>query len=82
MPGPAKYNLLTTHGFGMEAPKYTIKKSKRVGKFSMTNEEPGPGQYENTDNSDGKYCVSSLRNTVGNLWGLSKADRFKESSKE
>lgn len=43
---------------------------------------PGPGQYESTDNSSGKYQVSSLRNTVGNIWGMSKTDRFDKPSKE
>jgi len=65
----------------MKAPKYTINPIKKGGKLMSTSVDPGPGQYESTDNSEGKYAVSSLRNTVGNLWGNSKTERFKSPSK-
>lgn len=81
MPGPAKYNLLTTHSFGMDAPKYTFNPRKKGGIFMSCNLDPGPGHYESTDNSEGKYVVSSLRNTVWNLWGSSNTKRFASPSK-
>lgn len=81
VPGPAKYNLLTTQGFGMEAPKYTINPEKKYVKNDKDYVEPGPGQYESTDNFEGIYPVSSLRSTVKNLWGSSKVERFKNPSK-
>lgn len=43
--------------------------------------KPGPGQYESIDNSLGDYPVSSLRNSVKNLWACSKVERFKDPSK-
>lgn len=64
----------------MEAPKYTICPEKKAGKSKSLYVEPGPGQYESTDNCEGKYTVSCLRNTIHNLWGSSKVERFKNPS--
>lgn len=62
----------------MDAPKYTINPIKRGGKYlSCILPEPGPGHYENSDNSEGRYAISSLRDTNWALWGHSNTVRFK-----
>jgi hypothetical protein len=79
VPGPAKYNLLKTKGFGQESIKYSINPETKF-KPKINKAEPGPGQYESCDNSEGNYPISSLRNTVNNLWSSSKVKRFNDKS--
>ena len=80
MPGPAKYDLLSSNGFGQESKKYTINPEGNKKRSKSSIQEPGPGQYETSDNADGKYLISTLRNTTKNLWSISKTERFKSPS--
>jgi hypothetical protein len=95
VPGPAKYDLLKTNGFGQESIKYSINPESKnftnilyllLGKSDnskkINNVDPGPGHYETSDNPNGKYMISSLRSTSSNLWSCSKTSRFKSPSKE
>ena len=82
VPGPAKYNLLKTYGFGQDSVKFSINPGKKDGRKKTDAEiTPGPGTYETMDNCNGVYPVSSLRSTVKNLWSSSKVERFRNTSK-
>ena len=63
--------------------KYSINPEggKKRSKSNVNYIEPGPGQYETSDNPDGIYQISSLRSTAKNLWSNSKVERFKDPSK-
>jgi hypothetical protein len=84
VPGPGKYDLLSTLGFGQNSLKYSMSKEGRKKRWKseiLNYEEPGPGQYESPYNPKGNYHISTLKNTPNNLWSNSKTDRFKNKSK-
>jgi len=57
------------------------KKRKETISGTGAGHGPGPGHYESIYNSEGKYALSSLKNTIWSLWGNSKSQRFKRQSK-
>jgi len=64
--------------FGDKGIQITISptKAERSPKIELS---PGPGDYGNLEMSMFKKSpISSLRDTVGNLWGLSGVRRFTE----
>lgn len=75
VPGPGKYNYLKS--IGDESSKWTMRGKGESKNLGSKNRVPGPGDYPPIAlKLDGKYPLSSFRNTVNIVWGHSKATRF------
>ena len=76
-PGPAMYD--TRHNIGDGTPKYSFRdRIQYKGKAYRLN-VPGPGRYGSVYmNKDGKYPLSTYRNTEQAPWSKNKARRFGE----
>ena len=73
-PGPGKYN--TSKPFGSDAPKYSIEKKYPVISYSILENVPGPGTYNNGSKIFGKYVLSNIKNSSS--VGFTHEKRFRQ----
>lgn len=82
IPGPGRYE--SEKPLGDDALKFSIFGRKGGTKiFNELLDNPGPGEYETLEiKGDGKYPISSFRNTTNNIqWSNYKLGRFAKNSK-
>ena len=73
-PGPGKYN--TSKPFGSDAPKYSIEKKYPLKSYSILENVPGPGTYNNVSKIFGKYVLSNIKNSSS--VGFTHEKRFRQ----
>jgi hypothetical protein len=73
-PGPGKYN--TSKPFGSDAPKFSIEKKYPLKSYSILENVPGPGTYNNSSKIFGKYVLSNIKNSSS--VGFTHEKRFRQ----
>ena len=76
-PGPGTYNV--RKNLGADAPKYSmLARYHMTGRANKKSDLPGPGAYPSAlcITEDGRYPLSTVKNTTSMNFGVTKSQRF------